>query len=48
MTAMPPVPDVIVAVMSRMRAFCGARHIYDALRGEGQPVGVATQEWRAE
>lgn len=32
----------IVAVMSRMRAFCGARDIYDALLGEGQPVGLAT------
>jgi Fur family ferric uptake transcriptional regulator len=32
----------IVAVMSRMRAFCGARDIYDTLRGDGRPVGLAT------
>jgi Fur family ferric uptake transcriptional regulator len=32
----------IVAVMSGMPAFCGARDIYHALRGGGQPVGLAT------
>jgi Fur family ferric uptake transcriptional regulator len=32
----------IVAVMSGMRAFCGARDLYDALRAGGQQVGLAT------
>jgi Fur family ferric uptake transcriptional regulator len=34
--------EAVVEVMSGMRAFCGARDIYDALRGDGQPVGLAT------
>jgi Fur family ferric uptake transcriptional regulator len=32
----------VIAVMSGMRAFCGARDIYDALRRRGQHVGLAT------
>ena len=32
----------IVAAMSGMRTFCGARDIYDALHGSGQHVGLAT------
>jgi Fur family ferric uptake transcriptional regulator len=32
----------VIAVMSGIRAFCGARDIYDALRGGGQHVGLAT------
>jgi Fur family ferric uptake transcriptional regulator len=32
----------VVAAMSGMRAFCSARDIYDALRGGGQHVGLAT------
>lgn len=32
----------VIAVMSGMRAFCGARDIYDALRDDGQHVGLAT------
>ncbi|MGH3261440.1 MAG: Fur family transcriptional regulator, partial [Trebonia sp.] len=32
----------IVTVTSGMGAFCGARDIYDALRGNGRPVGLAT------
>jgi Fur family transcriptional regulator, ferric uptake regulator len=32
----------VVAVLSGMPAFCGARDIYDALRRRGQHVGLAT------
>ena len=32
----------VIAVMSGMRAFCGARDIYDALCRRGQHVGLAT------
>jgi Fur family ferric uptake transcriptional regulator len=32
----------IVSVMTGMGVFCGARAIYDALRGDGRPVGLAT------
>jgi Fur family ferric uptake transcriptional regulator len=32
----------VVAAMSGMRTFCGARDIYDALHGSGQHVGLAT------
>lgn len=32
----------VIDVMSRMRVFCGARDIYDALREAGYRVGLAT------
>lgn len=32
----------VIAVMSGMRAFCGARDIYDVLRRCGHHVGLAT------
>ncbi|HEX4291380.1 MAG TPA: transcriptional repressor [Trebonia sp.] len=34
--------DAIVAVLSGMPAFCGARDVHDALRRSGEHVGLAT------